>query len=244
MAAKSEVFIPINILNDGFIAPVYTGEDIKVIEQKNNFLAISKPINTHMHPHFYSDTNTVLNYLMISKYSNFTKVREHSYDRSLLYRLDYETSGLVMLCLDSSFIERVREKPNIIKEKIYFALIRGRLEEQKLETYITYKGKKNYYAVKSPSDQGEYVSLEIKSSIYLSEQNLSLLQIKLDQGRRHQIRAQLSFIGHPIIGDELYGGEEADRLYLHCYQYTIGEETFQDSSLTSLFNLFDLNCKL
>lgn len=44
----------------------------------------------------------------------------------------------------------------------------------------------------------------------------TLLKIRIKTGRRHQIRAHLAALGHPILGDVLYGGPEADRLYLHA----------------------------
>lgn len=50
--------------------------------------------------------------------------------------------------------------------------------------------------------------------------NYSLLRIRLFTGRTHQIRVHLSHIGHPVVGDFLYGEENAPRLFLHSHKYT------------------------
>src|SRR5690606_20852359 len=49
--------------------------------------------------------------------------------------------------------------------------------------------------------------------------NLTLVMVVLKTGIRHQIRAQLSTLGFPILGDTLYGGSESDRIYLHSWLY-------------------------
>ena len=56
---------------------------------------------------------------------------------------------------------------------------------------------------------------------YNSEKNCSLLMIKLKTSLRHQIRAQLSYLGYPILGDELYGGSSSLRIFLHAFYYEI-----------------------
>ena len=49
-----------------------------------------------------------------------------------------------------------------------------------------------------------------------SHNNLDMLQLRPETGRTHQLRVHLKHLGHPIIGDTLYGGEASDRLYLHA----------------------------
>ena len=61
----------------------------------------------------------------------------------------------------------------------------------------------------------------IKKIHYNSEKNCSLLMVKLKTGLRHQIRAQLSYLGYPILGDELYGGSSSLRIFLHAFYYEI-----------------------
>ena len=69
--------------------------------------------------------------------------------------------------------------------------------------------------------------------------------VNLETGLRHQIRAQLADNGHPILGDELYGGPKCDRLYLHCYRYQFQlggiNYEFIDSDLGSFSLFFNLN---
>jgi 23S rRNA pseudouridine1911/1915/1917 synthase len=68
----------------------------------------------------------------------------------------------------------------------------------------------------------------------------SLLMIELKTGLRHQIRAQLSYLGFPILGDELYGGNKAERLYLHAWRYE-WSEFVEDNHMDLFDRFFDLN---
>jgi 23S rRNA pseudouridine1911/1915/1917 synthase len=54
---------------------------------------------------------------------------------------------------------------------------------------------------------------------YNEESDVSLVEVKLKQGHRHQIRVQLQAMGFPIVGDPLYGDRDYPRMLLHCYQY-------------------------
>ena len=75
---------------------------------------------------------------------------------------------------------------------------------------------------------GKEVYLKVLNKKYLMEDNMSLLEIELHEGARHQIRVQLSLSGYPIIGDTLYGGIPHDRFGLHCFRYETTLGTFQD----------------
>ena len=69
---------------------------------------------------------------------------------------------------------------------------------------------------------------------------VSLVLVNLKTGLRHQIRAQLSFLGFPILGDELYGGRKAERVFLHALRYEFSD--IVEDSNAELFNIFfDLN---
>tara|TARA_B100001971_G_scaffold215192_1_gene259902 strand:- start:155191 stop:156063 length:873 start_codon:yes stop_codon:yes gene_type:complete len=240
---KETLFIPIEVINHGEINPIYSGEEIKLIGETDEFLILSKPANTHMHPHTYRDQNTVLNSFYQLGIGNYLKVNQAEYDRGLLYRLDYATSGLVLYAKSDEVYLKYRENfHDLVESKEYLAICKGECSDALLKDKVNYRGEKKGagYVV----EHGEYSAfIEVNHIKYLADKNLSLVKVKLYEGIRHQIRIQLSHNKNPILGDDLYQGPKADRLYLHCYRYTINGETYCDENLGVFRQLFDFDGK-
>ena len=127
-----------------------------------------------------------------------------------VHRLDYATTGVLLVGKTSSSIRalnRMFEDKKV--EKIYYAVIIGEMSNQgKITSEID--GKKS---------QSNYKLLESVSSKRFGK--LNLVKLKLQTGRRHQLRKHLSSIDNPILGDEAYGIEnlilKGKGLYLHAY---------------------------
>lgn len=121
------------------------------------------------------------------------------------HRLDKPVSGVVVFGRTSKAISRlnhaIREK---LSQKIYLALVEGtpRFPESTLEHYLIHD---DYHArLATPGEtEGKFCRLHYK--VIESRKNISLLEVILETGRYHQIRFQLSTIGHPIVGDHKYG---------------------------------------
>lgn len=235
---------PIDLVNYRKINPVYSGEKINIIYEDENLIAISKPNQIHSHPLIYSDSQNVLSgFYSISKEA-FLNVNIENQDRGLMYRLDYETSGLLLYLKHQKLIDYVRERfKETVYKKLYLAVVEGELKNCELKHKIKASGVKGRKMIES--DEGDECCIHIVQKSYSSEKNISLIQVQLIEGRRHQIRAQLSIAGYPILGDKLYGGQEADRLFLHCYQYKFqlaGKDyDLKDESSQVLSELFNGN---
>lgn len=242
---KSEVELPIDLLNVNIINHRYFGPSITVLDENDFFLAIHKPPGIHGHVQNYSQTNTLLNFLRNSQHSQILNVCEDKAERGLLYRLDSGTSGIVVFAKTQKVWDEVRMHFDInIKEKKYVALVQGKcLANNELEHFLVPEGEKGkkqraFSRVeeipRKKHSMMKKAQLIIEHSQYIEENDTSRLSIKLIQGLRHQIRAQLCAIGHPIIGDELYGGRPYHRLCLHAYQYRISyqkKDYFFESTL-------------
>ena len=126
-------------------------------------------------------------------------------------RLDRDTTGLVVIALNRLAAGRLRQGVS----KTYYALVSGiisengtidlpieRVDERKITRRV---GKNGLRAVT------HYEVIE-------KRENETLLAIKLETGRTHQIRVHFSYIGHPIVGDTMYGSasEKIDHQCLHC----------------------------
>lgn len=229
---KQVLSLPLEVLNYLQINPSYNGPQAYVIEEKHSYLLLSKPSYCHIHPLGYSDTNNLLSFVRSEeRYFQYLKLNEESYDRSLAYRIDYETSGLVMLSLK----ERLKIDFQV---KAYFAVCSGEIKQRlKLEHCLSRTGKKIV------EDQKEkLVSCTLVPLEYSQKMDQTLVTVFLKEGVRHQIRAQLSIIGHPIIGDELYGGlvNKEGLFGLHCFCYQISGQKYIDDNIPfqKSFNFF------
>jgi 23S rRNA pseudouridine1911/1915/1917 synthase len=218
--------LPIDFTNDGLISPYYDGPAIEILFEDDHFLVLDKPANIFVHPLKYSEFNNCLSYLR-SINKKVLNVNAPNYDRGLLYRLDFETSGvLIYVKKDNLYTELRHNFDSIAKEKIYLAQVNGQFPnviklENILRPYGVGGSKMKALSVIDKKTTEEISTLEILENNFDQTSNNTLLKIKLNTGHRHQIRAQLEGMGFPIIGDKLYGGKNSDRLYLHALNYQI-----------------------
>lgn len=224
--------LPLDLVNDGHINPSCDTRGFKLIEKNSLVTAFDKPIRVHSHPFSYTEKNNCLSYLRHHSLANL-EVNRGAYDRGLLYRLDYETSGLMIHLNDELMHKNLREDfHQLLKEKIYFAIVEGKVESANLRGHYQKYGPKG--STMKLSDKGEEAILSFDSLFYNPKQDLSLLRVKLGRGIRHQIRVQLKDHGHSILGDELYGGRVGQRLFLHAFSYSFDYDRRNYSFQTSL----------
>ena len=159
----------------------------------------------------------------------------------LVHRLDRETSGVMMFAKTEEVAEKFRADWASLTEKTYRARVEGLLEEESgtFESYLLEDA--DGYRVRSVrvrlgSDNGISTRKTPKATLkdakdpkarigklartewrrLSTTDGTTLVEVKLKTGRKNQIRVHFSEAGHPVIGDEKYGGERASRLYLHA----------------------------
>ncbi len=138
----------------------------------------------------------------------------------IVHRLDRATSG-VMICAKTpkalSWLQKQFATRNV--KKTYVAVVNGALMPSEAIIDMPIERNPKAPATFRVGAQGKtaktiYKTLE-SSEVY------SLVQLKPETGRTHQLRVHLAHQHHPIVGDTMYGGEAADRLYLHARQLEI-----------------------
>ena len=185
-----------------------------VIFENEDFFIVNKEGNIPMHKgtgHKYG-LSEIFKEIYNSENINFAN------------RLDYETSGLVIGCKTLKFLRYISEKiRNNEVQKRYIAVVHGIIEKEKftIENYLTVG--ENGVSVTENKIQGkksvtEFRCIERKKSKNNKNIGQTILDINLVTGRKHQIRAQISNYGYPIIGDRKYGiNDKNDSLHLCCY---------------------------
>jgi len=137
-----------------------------------------------------------------------------------VHRLDKPVSGLVLFARTSKALSRLNEQSRAQEiERIYWAEVEGVLahREARLKHFLIH-GEHRALIGKEGEKEAKLAALN-----YLVEQfnaHSTFVSIDLETGRYHQIRAQFSAIGHPIVGDKRYGAKSDgyDAIHLHCWQ--------------------------
>ena len=130
----------------------------------------------------------------------------------VVHRIDRPVAGLVVFAKTSKALERLNKMLREGKiHKKYWALVEGKLEEKSatLTNFLKNNGRLNKTFVSSPDDPEAKKSVLEYQTIAEGER-YSLVEIDLKTGRKHQIRAQFSNIGHPIKGDLKYGAKRSN----------------------------------
>lgn len=226
---KGEVSLPIDLINRSMINPVYTGEKVEIIFEDESLIALNKPIRVHSHPLRYDETDNLLSFLRQQFHSSYLNVNPLNYDRGLLYRLDFETSGAVVYSKVEDLYAQVRkDNKSIIKKKVYLAIVDGEFNKEGIWVHFLKGSGPNDSIMKisTEEDGGRKASAEFSLLEFNSKYNQSLVMINLEHGVRHQIRKQLETLGFPILGDSLYRGREFSRLCLHAWKYELEFKKF------------------
>lgn len=130
----------------------------------------------------------------------------------VVHRLDRPVGGLVIFAKTSKALARMNDMfRNGEVEKTYWALSRNRppQEQDRLEHYVTSTEKNNKsYASLTPKKDSKKAVLSYK--LLGASDRYNLIEVKLETGRKHQIRVQLSAIGCPIKGDLKYGDKRSN----------------------------------
>lgn len=220
---RSVLKLPLNFVNDGEINPEYIGPEIDIIYDDENFLVMDKPHNLFVHPLVYDEKNNCLSFLR-SKMPMLLSINSKHYDRGLLYRLDFETSGVLVYVKNEIAYRFLRENfKTVAKKKTYLCLVEGQCTLSGSFTHYFYskdvKGKR--VMVSDHDSLGARGDLAMRALQYDPQSDTTLMEVDLGTGLRHQIRAQLAHLGHPLRGDTFYGGKIAKRLFLHALNYQL-----------------------
>lgn len=138
----------------------------------------------------------------------------------VVHRLDKETSGLLVY---AKTIEAARTLQTDWKsycyDRRYLAVVEGRMEREGSTLQSWLKDDKNYYTHSSPVDDGGKLAITHYHTLQSSDK-YSLVEMRLETGRKNQIRVQMADIGHPVVGDIKYGSGPGplDRLCLHAFR--------------------------
>jgi len=220
--------------------------DIPVIYEDDNLMVINKPAKMVVFPEGQTKDGTVIDYL-INKYP-LLKNTGISPRYGIIHRLDKDTSGILLVAKNNNALEYYQQQFKDRKvEKKYWALVYGLVSEKNgiIDTLINRslknRLKQGIYSVNDneasrPGSRQAITEWRLIETLASNGNDYSLLEVIPKTGRRHQIRAHLAHIGHPIVNDRLYSFKDQvifpnlGQQFLHAYSLKIttnyGEKEF------------------
>ncbi len=187
---------------------------VNVVYEDENILLAHKPAGVLCHSGDGWEYNTLISNIKayLYKTGQWDPKAENSFSPALCNRIDRNTEGLVIAAKTAEALRILDEKIRAREiDKFYLAAVHGRLDppEGELTGFIFKDSSKNRVYVREKPEPGarsartRYRTLQYKNG-------LSLIECQLLTGRTHQIRAQLSHAGHPLLGDGKYGKDRPD----------------------------------
>jgi len=188
-------------------------QPLDILYEDEHLLIINKIAGIPTIPSKGHSTDTLANYV-----TGYILLNQPDFIFRALGRLDKNTSGAVVICKNLYIYNLMLSKVKI--QKTYLALVNGKVKPQIINKNIATELNTDGTNVQKRviASYGKQATTIIKKSKFDKISDTSMLEINILTGRTHQIRLHLSSIGHSIIGDDLYGGITADRMYLHCYK--------------------------
>jgi len=190
---------------------------LEIIYQNSELLIVNKPNGIVVHPSKGHSNDTVINALLgmdIKFEANLGQTKPF-----LVHRLDKDTSGLLLVAKNEkmySYLTEIQKKRKI--KKHYLAVINGVPDKKYATIDASISRNKSHRKKMSVNSKGRKSLTTYK--VIKSNDSMSLIELELHTGRTHQIRVHMQALGHPIIGDTLYGKKSKliDRQLLHAYK--------------------------
>lgn len=206
------LFLPPQFLNEKQRKSNFISSKLDVIYEDENILIVNKPVGLLSQSDTSDKQDTLVSRIQgyLYKKDEYNPNNAHSFAPSICNRLDRNTRGLVIAAKNAQALRIVNEA--IAQRKIhkyYKAYVSGHLEDENfiIKKYL-YKDKTKALVSNNPKDGYKIAYME--GTVLMQDEKNTWVEIELHTGRFHQIRALMSSISHPLVGDKKYGYKGKD----------------------------------
>lgn len=181
--------------------------DLDIIYEDNDLMVINKPSGLVVHPAAGHYTNTLVNGLL--HYTSNLSSNNGNERPGIVHRIDKDTSGLLIVAKNDKAHEKLSMQ---LKDKtlsrIYIALVQGKINHDTGTIDAPIGRDINDRKKMCVTDENSKEAIT-HFKVLERYKNATLLEVRLQTGRTHQIRVHMSYIKHPIINDPVYGNKKA-----------------------------------
>lgn len=190
--------------------------ELSILYEDEDLLVLNKPADTPVHPSVNNRENTLANGL-----AWYYKQQNLPFVCRFISRLDRDTSGLLLTAknaLSASLLSAALKQGQI--EKTYLAIVQGQTDETGTISAPIAREAGSALKRRVDFEEGDPAVTHYQLLAYRPDPDISLLSLRLETGRTHQIRVHMLYLGHPLIGDFLYnpGRELIGRQALHAWK--------------------------
>lgn len=215
---------------------------VPVIYEDNDIIVVNKPKGIVVHPANGNPDGTLVNAILAMCKDSLSGIGGEIRP-GIVHRLDKDTSGLLIVAKnDEAHIKMSKQIQDRKVTKKYIALVKGVISENEATIDLPI-GRSTKDRKKMAVDaKGKNAITHFK--VLKRYNNYTLLELKIDTGRTHQIRVHMSYIGHPVVGDSVYSngknefGVEGQMLharYLEFKHPITGEELKLEAPIPNYF---------
>ena len=181
---------------------------VEVVYEDNDIIVVNKPKGMVVHPANGNPDGTLVNAIMAMCKDSLSGIGGELRP-GIVHRIDKDTSGLLIVAKnDKAHIEMSNQIKNHEVKKRYIALVRGIVGEDEATIDMpigrSTKDRKKMAVVKNGKEAVTHFKVLKRYDRY------TLLEVKIDTGRTHQIRVHMAEIGHPVVGDMVYSNGKND----------------------------------
>tara|TARA_B100001750_G_scaffold108724_2_gene85929 strand:- start:608 stop:1564 length:957 start_codon:yes stop_codon:yes gene_type:complete len=206
--------------------------ELTIVHEDDHLVVVDKAAGLPCHPLRPDETGTVVNAL-VARYPEMRGVGRAVREAGLLHRLDNDTSGLLMAARTAvGFTHYATELTERRVDKRYLALTSGFVHAPAfIDWPIAHDraDRRRMVVCERPEDADRMgarpASTEVLAAELVGSGGFSRVEVRAKSARRHQVRAHLAALGHPLVGDELYGGANLPGLtrhFLHASRIVVG----------------------
>ncbi len=215
---------------------------IEIVYEDNDIIVVNKPKGLVVHPANGNPDGTLVNAIMAICKDSLSGIGGELRP-GIVHRLDKDTSGLLIVAKnDKAHIKMSEAIKNREVKKIYIALVRGVVKEEEATINMpigrSTKDRKKMAVTKKGKEAVTHFKVLKRYPKY------TLLEVKIDTGRTHQIRVHMAEIGHPVVGDMVYSngknefGVEGQMLHAKVLEFVhpiTGEKMHLEAELPQYF---------